>query len=141
MQIEDVLKVGIAVKGMEKSVVCYSEALGLTPSEIVAYEPFGMRYCMLQVGESSFLELMEATSPGSPIGRFIDSRGEGLQHLSLRVADIEEAVTELKEKGFRFVQDAPVREQVSFGMAKFIFIQPQYTRGVLIQLVELVELA
>ncbi len=137
MQIEGVLKVGIAVKDMDKVVGCYSDALGLTPSEIVAYGPFGMRYCMLQAGEFSFLELMEPTSPGSPIGRFIESRGEGLQHLSLRVADIEQAVAELKGKGFRFVQDAPVREDVGFGTAKFIFIQPQSTGGVLIQLVQL----
>ncbi len=137
MQIEGVLKVGIAVKDMDKAVNCYSEALGLTPSEIVAYEPFGMRYCMLQVGDLSFLELMEPTSPESPIGRFIDSRGEGLQHLSLRVADMEEAIAELKEKGFRFLQDAPLREHVGFGTAKFIFIQPQSTGGVLIQLVQM----
>ncbi len=137
MQIEGVLKVGIAVKDMDKAVNCYSEALGLTPSEIVAYEPFGMRYCMLQVSDLSFLELMEPTSPESPIGRFIDSRGEGLQHLSLRVADMEEAIAELKEKGFRFVQDAPLREHVGFGTAKFIFIQPQSTGGVLIQLVQM----
>jgi methylmalonyl-CoA/ethylmalonyl-CoA epimerase len=96
-----------------------------------------MRYCMLQVGEFSFLELMEPTSPSSPIGRFIESHGEGLQHLSLMVADMEGAVAELKEKGFRFVQDAPVREHVGFGTAKFIFIQPQSTGGVLIQLVQL----
>ncbi len=137
MQIEAVLKVGIAVKDMDKAVNCYSEALGLTPSEIVAYEPFGMRYCMLQVSDLSFLELMEPTSLESPIGRFIDSRGEGLQHLSLRVADMEEAIAELKEKGFRFVQDAPLREHVGFGTAKFIFIQPQSTGGVLIQLVQM----
>jgi methylmalonyl-CoA/ethylmalonyl-CoA epimerase len=137
MQIEGVLKVGIAVKDMDKAVGCYSDALGLTRSEIVAYEPFGMRYCMLQLGEFSFLELMEPTSPSSPIGRFIESHGEGLQHLSLMVADMEGAVAELKEKGFRFVQDAPVREHVGFGTAKFIFIQPQSTGGVLIQLVQL----
>jgi methylmalonyl-CoA/ethylmalonyl-CoA epimerase len=137
MQIEGVLKVGIAVKDMDKAVRFYSDNLGLVPSEIVAYEPFGMRYCMLDMGESSFLELMEPTAPKSPIARFIESHGEGLQHLSLRVADIEEAVAELKGKGFRFVQDAPLREDVSFGTAKFIFVQPQSTGGVLIQLVQL----
>jgi len=137
MQIEGVLKVGIAVKDMDKALRFYSDNLGLVASEIVAYEPFGMRYCMLDLGESSFLELMEPTAPKSPIARFIESHGEGLQHLSLRVADIEEAVAELKGKGFRFVQDAPLREDVSFGTAKFIFVQPQSTGGVLIQLVQL----
>lgn len=137
MQIEGVLKVGIAVKDMDKAVICYSEALGLAPGEIVAYEPFGMRYCMFDLGESSFLELMEPTTPNSPIGRFIESHGEGLQHLSLKVADIEEAIAELKGKGLRFAQEAPLREHVGFGTAKFIFVQPQSTRGVLLQLVEL----
>lgn len=137
MEIEGVLKVGIAVKDMDKAVGCYSEALGLKPGEIVAYEPFGMRYCMLELGESLFLELMEPTTPNSPIGRFIESHGEGLQHLSLRVADIDEAVAELKGKGLLFAQESPLREQVSFGTAKFIFVQPQSTGGVLIQLVQL----
>jgi methylmalonyl-CoA/ethylmalonyl-CoA epimerase len=137
MEIEGVLKVGIAVRDMDKAVSCYSEALGLTPGEIVAYEPFGMRYCMLQLGEFSFLELMEPTSPGSPIGRFIESHGEGLQHLSLKVADIDEAIAELKGKGLRFAQEAPLREHVGFGTAKFIFVQPQSTGGVLIQLVQM----
>lgn len=137
MQIEGVLKVGIAVKDMDNAVSCYSEALGLKPGEVVAYEPFGMRYCMLELGESSFLELMEPTTPKSPIGRFIESHGEGLQHLSLKVADIDEAIAELKGKGLLFAQESPLREQVSFGTAKFIFIQPQSTGGVLIQLVQM----
>jgi methylmalonyl-CoA/ethylmalonyl-CoA epimerase len=137
MQIEGVLKVGIAVKDMDKAVSCYSDFLGLAPGDIVAYEPFGMRYCMFELGESSFLELMEPTTPESPIGRFIESHGEGLQHLSLKVADMEEAIAELKGKGIRFAQEAPLREHVGFGTAKFIFVQPQSTRGVLLQLVEL----
>lgn len=137
MHIEGVLKVGIAVKDMDKAVSCYSESLGLAPGEIVAYEPFGMRYCMFEVGESSFLEVMEPTTPNSPIARFIESHGEGLQHLSLKVADIEEAIAELKGKGLRFAQEAPLREHVGFGTAKFIFVQPQSTRGVLLQLVEM----
>jgi methylmalonyl-CoA epimerase len=137
MHIEGVLKVGIAVKDMDKAVSCYSKSLGLAPGEIVAYEPFGMRYCMFEVGESSFLEVMEPTTPNSPIARFIESHGEGLQHLSLKVADIEEAIAELKGKGLRFAQEAPLREHVGFGTAKFIFVQPQSTRGVLLQLVEM----
>ena len=138
MRVEGILKVGIAVRDMDKAVSYYSDALGLALGEIVAYEPYGMRYCMLTLGESSFLELMEPTTPDGPIARFIESHGEGLQHLSLKVADMDEATAELKGKGFRFAQDAPVREHVAgFGTAKFIFVQPQSTRGVLLQLVEL----
>jgi len=137
MRVEGILKVGVAVRDIDRAVSFYSDALGLVPSEIVEYEPYGMRYCMLPLGETSFLELMEPTTPDGPIGKFIGSHGEGLQHLSLRVADMDNAIIELKEKGLRFVQDSPVREHVAgFGAARFIFIQPQSTRGVLLQLAE-----
>lgn len=135
MRIEGVLKVGIAVKDMDKAVNCYTEVIGRTPTEIVTYEPYGMRYCLFKVGDF-YVELMEPTTPNGPIGRFIETHGEGLQHMSLRVSNIEEAMAELKEKGFRLVQDTPLREHVGFGTASFAFVQPQSTHGVLLQLVQ-----
>lgn len=136
MRIEGLLKVGIAVKDMDRAVSYYSEILGLAPGEVVTYEPYRMRYCLFKMGDS-FLELMEPTTPDGPIGRFIENHGEGLQHLSMRVSNMEEAIAELKGKGARFAQEAPIREEVGFGTAKFTFLQPQSCHGVLLQLVEL----
>jgi methylmalonyl-CoA/ethylmalonyl-CoA epimerase len=135
MRIEGLLKVGIAVKDMARAVSYYTEILGLAPNEIATYEPYGMRYCLFTMSDF-FLELMEPTTPHGPIGRFIETHGEGVQHLSLRVADIEEAIAELKGKGFRLVQDTPVREHVGFGIANFAFVRPQSAHGVLLQLVQ-----
>jgi methylmalonyl-CoA/ethylmalonyl-CoA epimerase len=135
MRIEGLLKVGIAVKDMARAVSYYSEILGLAPGEIVTYEPYGMRYCLFTMSDF-FLELMEPTTPDGPIGRFIETHGEGVQHLSLRVTDIEEAMAELKGKGFRLVQDTPLREHVGFGIANFAFVRPQSAHGVLLQLVQ-----
>lgn len=136
MRIEGLLKVGIAVKDIRKAVDCFADVLGLVPGEIVTYEPYGMRYCLFELGDL-FLELMEPTTPDGPIGRFIENHGEGLQHLSMRVSNMEEAIAELKGKGVRFAQEAPIREEVVFGAAKFTFLQPQSCHGVLLQLVEL----
>jgi methylmalonyl-CoA/ethylmalonyl-CoA epimerase len=135
MKIEGLLKVGIAVKDLSKAVDCFAEILGMAPGEIVTYEPYEVRYCLFELGDF-FLELMEPTTANGPIAKFIETHGEGLQHLSIRVSNIEEAMAELKEKGFRFVQEAPVRENVAFGTAKFTFLQPQFCHGVLLQLVE-----
>jgi methylmalonyl-CoA/ethylmalonyl-CoA epimerase len=134
MHVEGLLKVGIAVKDITKAVSCFAEVLGLAPSEIVTHEPYGMRYCLFMLSDSSYVELMEPTTPNGPIGRYIETHGEGLQHMSLRVSNIEEAMTELKGKGFRLVQDTPLREHVGFGIANFTFVQPQSNHGVLLQL-------
>lgn len=136
MHVEGILKVGIAVKDMTRAVSCLTEVLGLAPGEIVTYEPYGMRYCLFTLGDSSFVELMEPTTPNGPIGRFLETHGEGLQHMSLRVSNIEEAIAELNGKGFRLVQDTPLREHVGFGIVNYAFVQPQSAHGVLLQLVQ-----
>ena len=136
MKIEGLLKVGIAVKDLSKAVDCFVEVLGMAPGEIVTYEPYEMRYCLFELGDF-FVELMEPTTANGPIAKFIETHGEGLQHLSIRVSNIEEAMAELKEKGFRFVQEAPVRENAAFGTVNFAFVQPQSAHGVLLQLVQM----
>jgi methylmalonyl-CoA/ethylmalonyl-CoA epimerase len=135
MRIEGLLKVGIAVNDMAGAVSRYSEILGLSPGEIVTYDRYGMRYCLFSMSDF-FLELMEPTTPDGPIGRFIETHGEGVQHLSIRVSNIEEAMAELKGRGFRLVQDTPLREHVGFGIANFAFVRPQSAHGVVLQLVQ-----
>jgi len=138
MGIEGLMKIGLAVRNAEEAVKTLADSLGLVPGEIVAYEPYGMKYCMVPVGDS-FIEVIEPTNPEGPIGRFIKSNDEGLQHLSFRVTDLEKTMTVLKGRGVDFVQEVPIREETSIGTAKYVFLNPKKSHGVLIQLMEISE--
>jgi glyoxylase-like metal-dependent hydrolase (beta-lactamase superfamily II) len=82
------------------------------------------------VGEAS-LELLLATSPESPIAKFIDRRGPGLHHITLRVDNITAALGQLKTRGARLIDSEPRR---GAGGALVAFIHPSSAHGVLIEL-------
>ena len=122
---------GIAVKSLAAAKSIY-EKLGLTisPEETVPAE--NVRLVMVPVGETR-LELLEATSEDSAIAKFIAKRGEGLHHVCLRVPDLQAAVERLKAEGVRLVSD---EIKTGAGGHRYIFVHPQSTGGVLLELVE-----
>ena len=83
--------------------------------------------------EPARLELLEALSDDSVIGRFISKRGEGLHHVSLRVPDLIAVVAKLKQEGVRLVSD---EIKVGAGRHRYVFVHPSSTGGVLLELVE-----
>jgi methylmalonyl-CoA/ethylmalonyl-CoA epimerase len=139
MGIEGFMKIGLAVKDVDETVKTLAGALGLSPEETVTYEPYGMKYCMIHVGEDSYIEVIQPTDSQGPIARFIKTHGEGLQHLSFRVTNLEKTMALLKEKGVRFLQETPLREDTSIGIAKYVFLSPRQCHGVLVQLMEISE--
>src|SRR5437867_10650739 len=94
---------GIAVKSLESAKAIY-ELLGLSLSDEEDVPTEKVRVIMVPVGDTR-LELLEPTSEDSVIAKFIASRGEGLHHISLRVPDVEAAVSQLKKNGVRLVSD------------------------------------
>src|SRR5450830_697312 len=98
--------VGIAVGDLPAALAFYRDALGLEieASEEVASQR--VRAHFLPVGESS-LELLEATSPDSPIARYVAKRGPGLHHLTLRVDDIRATLAHLNARGVRLIDEEP----------------------------------
>jgi methylmalonyl-CoA epimerase len=122
---------GIAVKSLAIAKGIY-EKLGLPISaeETVAQEK--VRVAMVPVGESR-LELMEATSEDSTIAKFIAKRGEGLHHVCLRVPDLSAVVAKLKNDGVRLVSE---EIKTGAGGHRYVFVHPQSTGGVLLELVE-----
>ena len=122
---------GIAVKSLEAAKRIYEQiGLQLSPEEIVAGEK--VRVVMLPVGDTR-LELLEPTSDDSVIAKFIEKRGEGLHHISLRVPDLAAAVAKLKSSGTRLVSE---EIKIGAGGHRYIFIHPSSASGVLIELVE-----
>jgi methylmalonyl-CoA/ethylmalonyl-CoA epimerase len=81
----------------------------------------------------SELELLESTAPDGPVAKYIDSRGEGVQHIAFRVENIDEALKELKEKSVRLIDQEPRK---GAGGARIAFIHPKESHGVLVELCE-----
>jgi methylmalonyl-CoA epimerase len=122
---------GIAVKSLAAAKGIY-EKLGLTVSAEETVEQEKVRVAMLPVGDSR-LELMEATSDDSTVAKFIAKRGEGLHHVCLRVPDLAAVVARLKSGGVRLVSE---EIKTGAGGHRYVFVHPQSTGGVLLELVE-----
>ena len=127
---------GIAVASLAEAVRFYEHALGLTVSgyELIPREK--TRVAMLPVGDSR-IELMEPTAPDSPIARFLSQRGPGLHHITLRVPDLDAAVARLKQNGGKIINEQP---GVGAGGHRYVFVHPSSAGGVLLELVEQMEL-
>lgn len=123
---------GIAVRSIDQALGFYRDALGLTVDHIETIEEQKVKAAMLPVGESR-LELMEPTDPAGAIGKFLETRGEGLQHVAIGVDDLEAALAQARERGARLIDEKP---RVGAGGALVAFIHPKSSFGVLIELVQ-----
>jgi methylmalonyl-CoA epimerase len=122
--------IGIAVKDLPAALAFYRDALGLeieAPEEVASQ---AVRAHFVPVGESS-LELLEATAPESAIARYVDKRGPGLHHITLRVDDIAAALAQLKARNVRLVDQQP---RPGAEGALVAFIHPSSAHGVLVEL-------
>jgi methylmalonyl-CoA/ethylmalonyl-CoA epimerase len=122
--------IGIAVRSLD-AVKIY-ETLGLTVAHTEHVPTQKVNTAFLSVGDSN-LELLEPTSPDSPIAKFIEKRGEGIHHICLRVENIEAHLERLKAAGYRLVNEAPVPGAHGCRVA---FLHPSAGNGVLIELSE-----
>ncbi len=132
MKILKIDHLGIAVNNIENGKKFWTDVLGLDfeGSETVAEQKVTTAF--FPVGESE-VELLESTAPDGPIAKYIEKRGEGLQHIAFRVENIEEALEELKEKGIRLIDEKPRK---GAGGAKIAFLHPKSTSGILVELCE-----
>lgn len=123
---------GIAVQNLDDSIQFYCHTLGLPLKGTEEVESQKIRVAFLPVGESKF-ELLEPTDPESPIAKFMEKKGAGIQHVALRVENIEAEIERLKAAGVQFIGEKPT---IGAGGAKIIFIHPKSTNGVLLELCE-----
>lgn len=122
--------IGIAVKSIEESLKLYRDILGLTLQGIEVVEEQKVKTAFLPIKDSEF-ELLESTDAEGPIAKFIEKKGQGIQHIALEVEDIEKALKEMKAKGIRLIDETP---RYGAGGAKIAFLHPKSTDGVLIEL-------
>ena len=122
--------IGIAVANLDETLKLYTDVLGLKlhGTETVADQK--VRVAFLPIGDTE-LELLESTEPDGPIAKFIEAKGQGLQHLAFQVDDIEAALEEMRLKGIRLIDEKP---RYGAGGAKIAFLHPKATNGVLVEL-------
>ena len=132
MQILKIDHLGIAVNSIEEGKNFWSEVLELdfAGAETVAEQK--VRTAFFPVGESE-VELLESTAPDGPVAKFIEKKGQGFQHIAFRVANIDEALAELKAKNIQLIDQQP---RIGAGGARIAFLHPKATGGILVELCE-----
>ena len=125
--------IGIAVKSLERGLQLYAAELGCETSPAVEVAQEQVRVVMIRFGETR-IELLEATSDDSPVGKFIARRGEGIHHVAIKVKDLDAAVERLRASGRRLVTEA-IQSPGADGY-RYIFVHPKSAGGVLLELIE-----
>src|SRR2546421_2921403 len=122
--------IGIAVNDLPAALAFYRDALGLdvdAPEEVISQR---VRAHFISVGDAK-LELLEATASDSPIAKYVEKRGPGLHHITLRVDDVHAAVAHVRSRGVRMIDEVP---RTGAEGSTIAFIHPSATHGVLIEL-------
>jgi methylmalonyl-CoA/ethylmalonyl-CoA epimerase len=132
MKVLKIDHLGIAVGSIAEGKKLWTDVLGLAfeGSETVAEQKVTTGF--FPVGESE-IELLESTAPDGPVAKFIEKRGEGIQHVAFRVENIDEALEELRSKGIKLIDEKP---RIGAGGARIAFLHPKSTNGILVELCE-----
>jgi methylmalonyl-CoA/ethylmalonyl-CoA epimerase len=122
--------VGIAVRGLAEGVSFYRDILGLP--EVPLSDSDGAKIIGLAAG-NSLIELLEAETPDSPIGKFVAKRGPGIHHICFAVDDLDAALQRCRDAGLRVIDETP---RTGAEGKRVAFLHPSATAGVLVELTE-----
>jgi len=128
--------VGVAVKNLDEAVKVYRDVLGFELKGIHVLKERKVKVAFFSMGGEAQVELLEPLGSDSPVAKFLEARGEGIQHIALKVDNIEKALNALKQNGVVLVDDKP-RDGAEG--KKIAFVSPKSTKGVLMELVQLPE--
>jgi methylmalonyl-CoA/ethylmalonyl-CoA epimerase len=129
--------VGIAVADLDRAIGVYRDTFGLTVVARETHEEQGVHEAMLQVADApaggSYVQLLEPTGADTPVGRFLERRGEGLHHVGFGVADVGAALDQLAGRGVALIDQRPRHGSMGASIA---FLHPKSLSGVLTELVQ-----
>jgi methylmalonyl-CoA/ethylmalonyl-CoA epimerase len=129
--------VGLAVRDLDASIEFYVASFGLTVAGRETNEAQGVREAMLYVadapGGASYVQLLEPLAPDTPVGKFLERRGEGMHHVGYAVADVTAALAEIGATGVRLIDSRPRHGSMGASIA---FLHPGDLGGVLTELVQ-----
>ncbi len=124
--------VGIAVEDLDAAVEHYRRTLGIEPTHRERVGSQGVEEVLLAVG-SSFIQLLGALGPDTPVGRFLERRGPGVHHIGYRVDDVSSALEHLRAEGVELIDQTPRPGSRGTMIA---FVHPKGMGGVLVELVQ-----
>jgi methylmalonyl-CoA/ethylmalonyl-CoA epimerase len=122
----------IAVRDLDVTLGAIARLFGVEPLSRETVQEQGVEEAMVPLG-GSFLQVIAPLAPETPVGRFLERRGEGLHHVAIQVADIDAALEHLRASGAELVDAKPRR---GGGGNRIAFLHPRTLAGVLIELVE-----
>jgi methylmalonyl-CoA/ethylmalonyl-CoA epimerase len=124
--------VGIAVEDLEAAVERYRRLLGVEPVHRERVQDQGVEEVLFAAGDS-YVQLLGALGPDTPVGRSLATRGPGVHHVAYRVDDVTAALEHFRDEGARLVDQTPRRGSRNTMIA---FVHPASMGGVLVELVE-----
>jgi len=124
--------VGIAVVDLNAAVERYRRALGVEPTHREVVGSQGVEEVLFRIG-GSYVQLLGALGPDTPVGRFLERRGPGVHHVAYRVDDVAAALEHLRSEGIRLVDEEPRPGSRGTTIA---FVHPSDMEGVLVELVQ-----
>jgi methylmalonyl-CoA epimerase len=124
--------VAIAVTDLDRAIADFAQQYGVAPTHRERVEDQGVEEAMLAIGGSQ-IQLLQPLTPDTPVGRFLESRGEGLHHVAFAVADIDAALEHLAASGTPLIDDVA---RIGGGGHRIAFVHPSAFAGTLIELVE-----
>lgn len=130
--LERVDHIGIAVRDLDAAIALYGRAFGVAPAHRERVEEQGVEEALIRVGES-WIQLVAPLGPETPVGKFIERRGEGLHHIGYAVGDVRAALARLRAESVALIDEEPRRGSRGTMIA---FVHPKSTGGVLVELVQ-----
>ena len=122
--------IAIAVRDIDEASKFFADTLGLSVDGIEEVAEQRTKVAFIQIGEVR-IELVQPTEPDSPVGKFIEKRGEGIHHIALGTDGINEDLAGLSDKGVRLIDKEP---KTGAHGAKIAFVHPKSSHGVLLEL-------
>ncbi len=127
MNLSHIEHIGIAVKSIDEAKKYYEDVLGLKCYAVEEVKDQKVKTAFFQIGQTK-IELLEATSPESPVAKFIEKRGEGIHHIAFATDDTNNALTEAEEKGIKTIDKTSRKGAEGLNIG---FLHPKSTFGVL----------
>ena len=132
MNLTHIEHIGIAVKSLDEAIPFWEQKLGMKCYAIEEVKEQKVRTAFFKIGQSK-IELLESTDPEVPIGKFIEKKGEGVQHIAFCAPGLQANLDELAASGVQLIDKAPRKGAEGLNIA---FLHPKSTAGVLMELCE-----
>ena len=116
----------VRVKDLEDGIATYRDGLGLVLDRTEESEALGIKQAFFNLPGGGFVELVAPTDPGSPVGRALENRGEGIHTVAMAVDDLEATTAAMRDQGIQLIGEGGPQ----------VFVHPKSTHGVLLQLTE-----